>query len=501
MAEITKASVFAIKEETTVGELIAPTVGTDYIPLRSGFSMEPGLEELENDELLNSIGSSKSVVGKESPSGSHNVYLKHSETEGQAPEYGLMIESAMGAKDIISSEKSTDTGSTVAVLELPASDGDVYREGHAVMIKDGTNGYSIRNVASKSGDSLTMSFQAATAPLSGVQLGQPVLYYPVSSGHPSFSTWLYNANGALVQAVSGARTSSMALALNAGQQAEINFSYAGTEYFFNPFIITASNKYIDFTDDQGTAAAVLTEGAYKSPLDLARQIESAMEAVTTEDVSVAFASTGANAGKFTIACSGAVFSLLWDTGVNSANSAGTLLGYDVASDDTGSLSYNADNVQDYSAPHTPIYDDADNIVVKGAELLLGDATDNICREASAVSFSIETPGTDVDDVCAASGVAEKLILERQATMTASLILKKHEVKLFDRFINGTGLSVSMSAGPKSGGNWIPGKCVNIYFKNATITAETVSGDDFLLVEITAKGYVTSASKEVFINFI
>ncbi len=502
MAEITKASVFAIKEESTVGELTEPTAGSDFIPLRSGFSMESGVEELENDELLNSIGASKSLVGKESPSGAHNVYLKHSEVEGQAPEYGLMIKSAMGAVDAIASEKSTDTGSNTTVLELPASDGLVYREGHAVLVKDGAGSYAIRNVYSKSGDSLTMSFALDSAPASGVALGLPVLYYPVATGHPSYSAWLYRANGAAIEAMAGARTTSMSMNMTAGQQAEINFSYAGTEYFFNPFVIDATNKYLDVTDDTGTFVATITEGSYKSPLDLARQIEAALNAASTETYGVAYFESGVNEGKFNIASTtSAVLSLLWNTGANTANSIGPTIGFSTASDDTGGTSYAADSQLSYAASFTPSYDDADNIVVKGAELLIGDAADNVCREASSVSFSIETPASDVDDICSQSGVKEKLILERVATMTATLILQKHEVKLFDRFINGTGVRASMNIGPKSGGNWVAGKCVNVFFKNATITANTVSGDDYLLVEVTAKAYVTSDSKEVFINFV
>ena len=46
MSELQRASVFAIVEETTVGELKAPTSGSDAIPLRSGFSQTSSLERI-----------------------------------------------------------------------------------------------------------------------------------------------------------------------------------------------------------------------------------------------------------------------------------------------------------------------------------------------------------------------------------------------------------------------------------------------------------------------
>jgi hypothetical protein len=500
MAEIQRASVFAIKEESVAGSLESPSAGADFIPLRSGFTLEPGLEELDSDELVNSIGASKSTVGKESPTGAHNAYLKHSESEGVAPEYGLLIESSLGGKDVLASEKSTTAGSTASAIELGAGGAD-YRVGHAVLIKDGANPYQIRNVASKSGDTLTPNFNLDNAPASGVSLGVPVLYYPTPSGHKSYSAFLYSANGAAVQAVAGARTSSMSLAMTSGQFAEINFSYAGSEYFYNPVIVDSSNNKIDFTDDLGAVVATLTNGVYKTPIDFAEHVASVMTQASVgsgnDTISVSYSSS---TGKYTLSSDGTTFELDFQSGPNTANTAAGLLGFDVA-DETGATSYESDSALDLSAPFTPDYDDADNIVVKSAELMIGDADDNFCREASTVSFSIETPPTDVDDICSQSGVKEKLILSRQATMSATLTLKKYEVDLFNKYIKGESAPVMMNIGPKSGGNWVAGKCVNIYLANATLNAHTVAGDEFIIVEVSAKAFVTGDNKEVFINFV
>ncbi len=501
MAEIQRASVFAIKEESTAGSLVEPSVGADFIPLRSGFTLEPGLEELESDELLNSIGAAKSTVGKESPSGSHNAYLKNSEVEGQAPEAGLLLHSSLGGKDVKVGEEATDAGSTTSVVEIAASGGANYQVGNALLLKDGVNGWAIRNISSLAGDSATLNFNLENAPASGVSLGLPSLYYPQASGHPSYSAWLYTANGAAVQAVAGARTASVSFNMPAGQFAEINFSYSGSEYFYNPVVVSASNNKIDFTDDFGTVVATFETKVYKTPIDFAAEVASKMTAASVgsgnDTISCSYSSS---TGKYTISSNGSTLSLLWQSGANTANSAKSLLGFDNL-DETGATSYVSDSALSLSASLTPAYDDADNIVVKGAELMIGDADDNFCREASSMSFSVETPPTDIDDICSQSGVKEKLILQRQVTMSATLTLKKYEVDLFQKFINGDGLQVMANIGPKSGGNWVAGKCVNVYMGNATISSHVVSGDDFAIIELSAKAYVTSARKDFFVNFI
>jgi hypothetical protein len=56
-------------------------------------------------------------------------------------------------------------------------------------------------------------------------------------------------------------------------------------------------------------------------------------------------------------------------------------------------------------------------------------------------------------------------------------------------------------GQKSGGNWVAGKCVNIYMANASITNYNVTGDSYAQVELSFKGYITSEQKDIYINFI
>lgn len=501
MAESTRTSVMAIKEESSVGTLIQPTAATNFIPLRAGFSMTPAVEELSSDELLSgSLGMAKSFAGRENPTGSHPIYFKHSQVEGTAPNWGLLIKSALGSESVATVEYLTTAASTVSLLKM-ASGGSSFSKGQAVLVKDGTNGYKIRNVTSIATNDLSLNYNLSAAPATGVATGKAILYKPATSGHPTFSSWVYMANSAMVQAISGCRVNSITMNLNAGSMAEGTIEYAGTQFYFNPITISASNHSLDFTDDGGTVSATLTHKTYKSPIDLATEIQTKMNAVALggDPITCSYSSS---TGKFTIAAPAAtVFSLLWNTGTNTLTSCGAAIGFSLAADDTLALTYASDSALSYVAPFTPDYDDADNIIVKSAELFLGDATDNFCRKASNVTVTINTPTADVTSICAETGLYERVPSSRDVSVTATILLEKHEVGLFDKFINNTGTQLMCNVGPKSNGNWVAGKCMNIYFGNASVSALKIGGDEFITMEITAKGYVSSALEDVYINFV
>lgn len=506
MAELNKATVFAIKRETVIGTPVIPASGADFIPLKSGYAMNFEMEQLENTELLNNLGMAKSYTGKENPTGTHPIYMKGSSVAGTAPEYGLMLESLMGGfKDCV--EYNTVAGSTVGVVNVDAGEGVDNPVGKALLLKDSINGYAIRNIASVSTDALSLNFNLSGAPALGVDLGQAQFYYPTTSGHPSYTSWLYRANGGALEMVAGCKTTSASINLTAGQQAEMEFSYAGTAYYFNPIVITATNKFIDVTDDIGTFSVTLTEKIYKSPEDLCDEIASKM--------TVAGASSGADtytctfsstSGKFTLTSNGTVFSILWKTGAHGSDlldtHVGTTIGFSDAANDTGALTYTSDNAITYTASYTPSYDNADNVIIKGAELFVGSATDNVCMKASTVTVNIDGTLTDIDSICATSGLLEKLLTARSVGMTATVLLEKHEVQSFDKMINNTSTQGMINFGPKDGaGNWIEGKCVNIYLGNCSITNRVLGGEDYVTVELTLKPFVTGTRQDIYINYV
>jgi hypothetical protein len=493
-----KASIFAIREESTVGEYVAPNSASQFVPLRPANEIVYEPEQLESDELQNDIGASKSVVGKEIVSGTHSAYLKHSGVEGQEPELGILYESIFGDKNVASTEYDTVASSTVSVVKVDSGEGAQFREGQAILVKKGA-GYEIRNINSISGDDLTLNFNLSDAPASGVNLGKAITYLPVSSGHPTFSVTKYLGNGFAKEASAGNTVTEASFTMDANGFGEVEFSFEGTKYFMNPVIITSSNKYIDFTDDDGTHAASIAEDVYKNPIELADAIQAAMNAASAEDYTVTFSSS---TGKFTlVTATSSVFSILWNTGTNAANAIGTTIGFSVAANDTGALTYTSDNAQSYAAAYTPSYDSADSIVIKGAELFIGNQSDNVCICAQSLSITISKEVEDVDCICEESGISEKIPVSRKAEMEVTATMKKHDVALLDALLKNSTISAMVNCGPKTGGNWIAGKCFNAYMQSCTVQKFTTSGENFIQVEISLKGFVTSTTKDIFINFV
>jgi hypothetical protein len=192
VAKQTRSAVFAIREESSEGTLIAISSASQFTVLREGFSFQSGVETVDSDELVNDIGASESLVTRESPTASIPKYFKHSGVEGQAPDYSLMIKSAMGSQTTNSTEYNTVASSTAgtsaaaAVIKVDTGEGANFAKGQALLIKDGTNGYSIRNVASISSDDLTLNYNLGAAPASGVNLGKAIHFAPAATGHPTY---------------------------------------------------------------------------------------------------------------------------------------------------------------------------------------------------------------------------------------------------------------------------------------------------------------------------
>lgn len=507
MAILTRTSVLAIKEETTEGQLVNPAAATDYTPMREGFSFQGAVETLTTDELTGQRESSAPILGKETPSASIPKYLKGSGVEGEAPDYGQLIKSCLGTETVAATEYDLVAGSTAgtsaarASLNVDTGEGASFKQGQAILIKDLVNGYKIRNVQAIATDALKLNFNLNAAPAALVNLGKAIHYEPSIANPPTFSAHLYQGqtSSAYHNAIAGCRTVSMNFTLPAAGIGEVNFDIEGTKFFFNPIEITASTKYIDFTDSTGTVAAQLTVKTYKTPVEFAAEVTTKMTGVSSDVITCTFNSLD---GKFTISSNGTVLSLLTTSGANVANTAYGKLGFSGA-DKTLALTYTSGAAQTYDSPYAPSFDVVDPIVIKNAELMIGDFYENFCRKAIDASFSVSSPKQDANSVCAESGISESLSLSLESTFTATIQLEKHEVAMFDKFINNTTSQVMFNAGVKDGaGNWVAGKCVNICMMNAKISSDVISDSNGIAVlQIEAKGFGTGTEKSFHINFI
>lgn len=492
----------AIVEETTEGTPKFPSASTEYVALQDGFDMEPSFNELDNAELTGSIGKAKTILGSEDPSASVSHYIRHSGVEGSEPDYGSMLYSLMGSKKIVATERDTVGGSTAGTesvrgtLEVDAGEGAEFERGQAVMIKSAP--YQIRNVYDVSGDTLNLGQNLSVAPASGVNLGKSVMYYPANDEHPTHTYHLYRANGGALETLAGGRVTEGSIEANAGEFVNGSFSIGGVEYYFDPIEITASNKYLDFNDG-GDLNAVVAEKTYKDPHELAAALQTAMNDLSSDNITVEYQDAD---GKYKISSDGVTFNLEWDTGANTANRIAETIGFDGSADDTGGGPYTSDNGISLASPQSPNYDNAQPLVAKDNEVLIGDFSDIACFEASTANLSITGTKSDIPSICAKSGKSGSIISEREVEVEITALLEKYDADKFRRFREGDNIQYTYNFGEKSGGNWVPGKSCNVYIPTATISSYKLEDADGLVqLSMTLKGYVDEGKGEVYINFL
>jgi hypothetical protein len=494
-----KSNVLAIVPEVTDGTPVDPTGATDFVVLQPDASMTPSFELLQNEEIRASIGAAKGIQGLERPEMSFSHYLKHSGVEGTAPEISDILKAVFGATTVNGTERVTDAASSTSVVKLTAGGTDFSR-GFAMLIKDGTNGYSIRPVQSMSTNDATLGFNLANAPAAGVGVGKCVNYSPANTGHQALSAYFYRGNGQALEVLSGAKVTTFGFNANAGEFINANFGMQGTKYHFNPIRIAAADIKLDFEDDGGDHVATIAAKLYRDPYELAAALQTAMQSVATDVVTCTFSST---TGKFTFTGDGAVFELKWQSGANTANTVGNKIGFNVAADDTGSLTYTSDDALTYGAGYTPSYDSADPLAAKNQEILLGDATDTTAFEAASIDFTMSNERTEVKSICAESGINSIKITRREVTIRVTALLDKHDADKFRRYRANTDTKFCYNFGSKSGGNWEAGKCGCLYIPTCTVTSFQLTDLDSVIgIEMELKAFVDSSGNgEVYLNFL
>lgn len=493
-----RKTVMAVKIETVEGVPAMPTAATDFVALQAGFSITPNFESLENEEIRSSIGKVAPIQGLEQPTASFDHYLRHSGTEGQPPNFSPFIEAAFGERVLNATERVTDAGSTVSTVALTAGGAD-FERGRAVLIKDGTNGFSIRPVASRTGDDLQLLFNlpAGKAPGAGVALGKCVNFSPVDQGQPTLSLWGYRANGGALEALSGARVNSYSIDFTAGQLIKQSFGLEGVRYLFNPLEVTEAANTLAFTDSDASAlTATVVPGWYATPQEVAQALQDSMNAQGSDDT---FSVTYNNAnGRYEVRSNGTVFGLT----LSAPDSIGGFLGLG-ATDASGSLSYVSPTAQSWAAPFNPSYDNASPLVAKDNEVLFGDVTDSGVFDMMSVRVDLSNRLANIPSVASSSGVAGKVATQRECTIDVRAVLGQHDADKVQRFRKNQNIQFAYNFGIKSGGNWVAGRCGSVVAPNAVIRSFSLADQDGIIVmEMTLAPFVNNDGQaELFLNFL
>lgn len=500
----TRRRYIGLMTEVTENTPLLPTSTAAFIPASPAFTMEPGFDNLENDELRGTIGKAKSRRGSENPKVADTLNLRHSGVEGQAPQLGPLCKAAFGAEVVDGTERSTTSGSTETVLKVPAGHGASKERGEVQLIKDSTNAYRIRALHGVSTDDLTLGFALPTgkAPDTGIALGKCVLYKPADDSHASLCFSDFLGNGGLKQVTAGARISELSWDITAGQIIKMAYQAEGAWYGFNPIEITSATRYLDFEDDNGVVAAVVTAGWYKDPHELAAALQTAMRAVSAATALVTYSNS---TGKFTVKTSGTLLTLMFATGANTANTIATKIGFTVA-DESGTAAttgYTSDSAITLSSPYTPAFDSADPLVAKNNEVLIGDQSDYACFAASKVQVTLSDAIERKPSICAESGFSGSIVSEREVTVNVTAFIDQYDADKFSRYRQSTETRFQFSFGEKVGGNWVAGKCGAFYGPTMTVESFKI-GDQSgrAILEMTLKCFVnTSSEGEFYLGFV
>ncbi len=162
------------------------------------------------------------------------------------------------------------------------------------------------------------------------------------------------------------------------------------------FVITTANRKIDFNDGSGAVVGTLTTGTYTASA-LAAEIKTRMDTAGSLVHTISYSTT---TGLWTISVPAGTFSLLWQSGANTASSVGTAIGFSLLADDTGTTTYTGDTL----AIHTEEWVKLDLGAAANINsfALLFDAVDGCLLSGSATvkiqgnaSDSWATPSVDV----------------------------------------------------------------------------------------------------------
>ena len=222
------STVVAVVKELVEGTPMDPTLGSEFIPvLEDGLEIAPAKELIERAILTNSIGAEAPRTSTHSVTGSIPVEFRGAGVPGNAPAYGVLLESALGIKRAGQPQDTTSgLGSTTTLV----SAAHTYKVGDLLHIQ--IPGAHQMSFVTKIIDVDTVEFSPpALAPVgAGMSISPSVTYEVANEGHPSLTVSVYWGNEIKEQGI-GAKVSSVSLEnFTTGQIPSLNFGFEGLDF-------------------------------------------------------------------------------------------------------------------------------------------------------------------------------------------------------------------------------------------------------------------------------
>lgn len=223
-----------LMKEVTEGTYLAPSSASKYLaPTGDGIEIKPSKELLDRSVMTGSIGKVTPRVGMKSVEGGLATEARTSGTPGQEPQYGPLMEAALGDVRTISSTTTTKTGNTASVLQIEDADIGKFNVGDCVLVKE-AGAYHVSPILSKTSGTgtatITLLVAAGSSFSDNVVIEKVVTYLTANSGHPSLSVSKYIEDARLEYAA-GCRVKTVELNnFSTGQLAEFKFAFEGLNF-------------------------------------------------------------------------------------------------------------------------------------------------------------------------------------------------------------------------------------------------------------------------------
>lgn len=237
LAESTSGTNFTLSGATLAsgasneGTAAEPSAGASFIQiLEDGLELAPAKELVERGILTSSIGKVTPRVSTKSVSGSIPVEFKASGSEGSFPEYGPLLNAALGTCRRRQSQVTTGTGHSTTVINITDADDFFQKNDFVVVLESGAHHASF--VSSVSSTAITLAVAADSAFTDNVVIAKCSTYLPANDKQPTFTKSVYwgGEDGTKEQAI-GSRVTSLALEnFTTGQIPSLNFSHEGLSF-------------------------------------------------------------------------------------------------------------------------------------------------------------------------------------------------------------------------------------------------------------------------------
>lgn len=233
---VKKNTAVAVMAESSEGTYEAPSSGSVFVQsLADGFEISPSKELLERNIFTSSVGKTSPRVGQTQVAGTLPVECRANSTEGGAPEFDLLIKSALGSRRQISSTTTTKaSGNTASVLQIEDADISKFNVGDIIMVKQ-SGAYHVSPITAKSTGAGTATITMLVPHPSGdctdsVVVSKSTTYIVADSGHPSLSISKY-VESAVLEAAIGCKVKSMSLDnFSTGQLPAFKFGFEGLSF-------------------------------------------------------------------------------------------------------------------------------------------------------------------------------------------------------------------------------------------------------------------------------